>query len=252
MTRDECVRIISRYETMVERPAGERLTTLANSHLVAQDGVSDEILETKASEYASYLPFCEYVDEMIDQDDPLTRQDYAGELVVLRPTTPASLLKLGLEQRPISCTEHHIWAIMAPDELHGGTHHQHGLSPALVKSIPELLDHPVLVANHPTSQERMIVVLDAMDEYGYPLITPMKPEATGIIEMEAIITNLVLSVYGLKNFWNYFGSAVTPDMVSYIDAAAERSLVDKIGGAPLSGLGNLPRDTVLQKLACVG
>lgn len=39
-------------------------------------------------------------------------------------------------------------------------------------------------------------------------------------------------------------------MVAYIDAEAERSLIDKIGGAPLAGLGNLPRNTVLKKLAC--
>lgn len=79
-------------------------------------GADADLIRRRADECRSYLPFCEELEDIFNEDDPATRADYAQRHVVVRATTPPALTSLGLLDRPMVCTEHHLWMIMAPDE----------------------------------------------------------------------------------------------------------------------------------------
>lgn len=239
------------YEEAVKMDEAERLTALSDGRVCLKGEYTAKDAATVAQAYQEYLPFCDEVDEVIDEDDPLTRSDYARRLLIVRDTTPQALLDVGLAQLPVCITEGHLWKILAPDERHGGKHHQHELPLHIAKRIPELLEEPVLIADNPTSPDRLVLVLNEVDQYGYPIVIPMKPNSRGLIAIEETLTNLILSVFGQTNFRNYFGSAVTPGMVVRIDGRAEESLAAKIGEAPFPGLSDVARDHILKRPSSV-
>lgn len=86
-----------------------------------------------------------------------------------------------------------------------------------VKQFPELLAKPVMLCDSPAYEDRLLVLLNAIDGDEMPLIAAIKPNGNGSYEMEEIETNFILSVYGKKNFPRYFERQITPDRVIYFN-----------------------------------
>lgn len=75
----------------------------------------------------------------------------------VRPDTPDALIALGLPNLPMHHTTAHAAAEMAPERANG-----HGVDPAVLLSLPELLEHPVAAVESGSRDGVIAVVLDAV------------------------------------------------------------------------------------------
>lgn len=249
---EDVLRRIARYEEDARIDVRDRLVLRDEGGLSLAPGVSEREAADAAELYRSFLPYCFSVEDVANESEPLFREGYDGELVMMRPTTPDVLVALGFADLPVSITEEHLWKAMAPRVDQGGARHSYGLPVELVKRLPWLLERPALLADHPSLSDRVIAVLPDVDPRGYPLIVPLKPDAWGqTLDFEGIITNLVLTVFGPDRYASYFGSAVSQESVAFIDSDGERRLAELFGEDPFRNLEGVPRDHFVRQPPCL-
>lgn len=244
------LRVIWNYENQAELPSQCRYVSYSDGsfRLNPNCDLSGGEVSAIASDYHDFLRYCFAVENVVNEDEPLFRAGYGGEVVVVRNSTPRAFLDIGLQDFPVSITEEHLWTCMAPLPANGGKNrHWHGLDETLMKRLPWLLERPALISNHPSSDEKLLVVLPDTDSRGFPLVLPLKPNsATMTLDLDVIETNLILTVFGPENYANYFGAAVTDDLVIYIDSAQEEVLAEKCGFQPFRGLNTIQRDKIVR------
>lgn len=97
-----------------------------------------------------------------------------------------------------------------------------------------------------------MLVLNATDNRGMPLIAPMKTDAKGRLDMERLISDLICTLFGPDDFLDYFGAALKEDDVIYINSQQENELNQVIGREAFSSYGKLERDKVLHPAIRVG
>lgn len=164
--------------------------------------------------------------------------------------TPEIFLKTGFEQRPMLYTQKHLFQALTPKSDYNP--HRHGFSIEQVKRFPELLASPVVLANSPTRDDVLLVILLATDAYDTPLIAGIKPDGTGNYGEREVETNMVLSVYSRQNFIRYF--ALLRDMDAFVFVSGKKiEALEDLSGLPLAGnCSGLDIDRILQRPKCLG
>lgn len=214
---DGIIAAIREYENSVEMPEDERMTCLdANNHVHLKTG------DDKAPDYARYAEKCREYLRFGDEVDLATCGAYEPHDFLKICDTPQIFLNAGFEQKPMLYTQKHLRKALSPKTADDP--HRHGLTIEQVKRLPQLFEAPVLFADNPSRDDAMLVVLCAVDNDKLPLITSVKPDGKGNYELEEIETNIVLTVFGKKNFARYFELALTPDMLLYLNKEKAKNL----------------------------
>lgn len=243
--------IVSDYEDAAEVPEAHRLTTVVDGEIRPAIGVDSTELLLAADRYDEYLLFCDQVDDIADG---LTcpPAPYSGHHVVVSGAPRGTLEAIGLVERSITMTTENVWSVLQPDPWEGDEFHSHGVPLATLKRLPLLLERPTLIANSKDDRTKLVLVLNATDNRGMPLIAPMKADAKGRLDMERFTSDLICTLFGPDDFFDYFGAALKEDDVIYIDSQQENELNQMIGREAFSNYGKLERDEVLHPAIRVG
>ena len=241
---DGIIAAIREYENSVEMPEDERMTCLdANNHVHLKAG------DDKAPDYARYAEKCREYLRFGDEVDLATCGAYEPHDFLKICDTPQIFLDAGFEQKPMLYTQKHLRQALSPKTADDP--HRHGLTIEQVKRLPQLFEAPVLFADNPSRDDAMLVVLCAVDNDKLPLITSVKPDGKGNYELEEIETNIVLTVFGKKNFARYFELALTPDMLLYLNKEKGQELERLSERQLLGDYTSLDLNTIIRQPKCI-
>lgn len=167
----EIILSIHAYEDSVVMPEDERLTTLVGKtiHLKAGDE-NAESYSKYAKECQEYLRFGDDID--LASSGGLDRFSYLKIC-----DTPQVLLNAGFKQKPMLYTQNHLREALKPKSKNHP--HRHGFSISEIKRWPELFKAPVILADNPSRNDALLVVLCAVDGDKLPLIASIKPDGKG-------------------------------------------------------------------------
>lgn len=242
---------VSDYEDAAGIPAHKRLTEIFAARISLKPDVQKDVFKATANRYKHYLYFCDAVDEVASLITP-PRPPYSGNHLMISPHTEGTLSDLGAVDRPVTMTVNHAWLAMQPGPWEGGEYHQHGIPSETLKRLPWLLERPALVANSKDDRTKLVLALAATDDRGMPLIASVKIDALGRIDMDRFISNLVCTVFGPEEFYDYFGLGLKPRDIVYIDSESEEALREITGKEVFGHLRNLSRDIQLAAPQIVG
>ena len=241
---DGIIAAIREYENSVEMPEDERMTCLdANNHVHLKAG------DDKAPDYARYAEKCREYLRFGDEVDLATCGAYEPHDFLKICDTPQIFLDAGFEQKPMLYTQKHLRQALSPKTADDP--HRHGLTIEQVKRLPQRFEAPVLFADNPSRDDAMLVVLCAVDNDKLPLITSVKPDGKGNYELEEIETNIVLTVFGKKNFARYFELALTPDMLLYLNKEKGQELERLSERQLLGDYTSLDLNTIIRQPKCI-
>lgn len=166
--------------------------------------------------------FDEAVDTIKAQKDAA---QFAQSHLYLGMTAPI-YQELGFERLPVMITARHLHNIMQP-EKEGSAPNYHGLTPEMVKQIPDALKKPLLImqSQRSDSKEDIIAVVLLKDTEGRPIIVPLSPNKKGRFNDVRIDINLAKSIYGRNNFTQFVENACKENRVLYINDKS-RALAD--------------------------
>lgn len=253
MRLDETLHTIFAYENSINMPDSERWTRQSTTkqfgnyiELTTHPTIATETpltLEEYAAKCKEYLRFGKEVDEVLY--GKYNRYDYLKIC-----DTPQILLDAGFEQKPILYTQRHLKLALEPKSFDNP--HKHGLSIETLRKLPSLFESPFILADNPSRDDAMLMVLCEVDKDKLPLIASIKPNGKGYYQLENIETNLILTVFGKDNFERYFASALTPDRILYLNKERGQAL-ERLAERQL--LGNYSRlnlfDTIIRKPQCI-
>ncbi len=229
------------YENSIGRPIMERLTyTDLDNNIQLKKGkiLSEEYL----NKIEEYLNFGYEIDEYTSG---------VGERYNLLKVcnTPEIYQKCGFGAYPMLYTSGHLLNAIHPKEPDNP--HYHGLSISKIKQLPELIENPAIIADNPARRDSILVVLSALDNDKLPLIASIKPNAKGQYEFENIETNIILTVFGKDNFYNYFKNVLTEDKIIYIDKNRSQELERFAERQLLRNYSNLSFDIIIKQPQCI-
>lgn len=166
--------------------------------------------------------FDEAVDTIKAQKDA---SQFAQSHLYLGMTAPI-YQELGFERLPVMITARHLHNIMQPEKERSAPNY-HGLTPEMVKQIPDALKKPLLImqSQRNDSKEDIIAVVSLKDSEGRPIIVPLSPNKKGRFNDVRIDINLAKSIYGRNNFTQFVENACKENRVLYINDKS-RALAD--------------------------
>lgn len=242
---------VSDYEDAAGIHTHKRLTEISAARISLKPDVQKDEFKAVADRYKNYLYFCDEVDEIASLITP-PHPPCSGNHLMISPHTEGTLASLGAVDRPVTMTVKHAWLAMQPGPWEGGEYQQHGIPSETLKKLPWLLERPALVANSKDDRTKLVLALAATDDRGMPLIASVKIDALGRIDMDRFISNLVCTVFGPEEFYDYFGLGLKPRDIVYIDSASEEALCEMTGREVFGHLRNLSRDIRLAAPQIVG
>lgn len=241
---EKVIENIREYENSIGMIENERITKLdEDNHIHLKQG--DEHIK----DYVKYSRKCEEYLRFGYEVDEATSGALSNIERVKICDTPEILLKAGLEQKPMLYTQGHLAEALSPKERRNP--HKHGLTIEQVKSLPEQFEEPVIIANNPSREDALLMVLCATDNDKLPLIVSVKPDGKGFYELEEVETNMVLTVFGKNNFQHYFESALLPDNIVYISKEKSQMLERLCERQLFTCYSSIDFDTIIQKPECV-
>lgn len=241
---EKVIENIRAYENSIGKPENECVTELDEDHHVhLKEG------DEHAKDYVKYSRKCEEYLRFGYEVDEATSGALSNIERVKICDTPEILLKAGLEQKPMLYTQGHLAEVLSPKERRNP--HKHGLTVEQVKSLPEQFEEPAIIANNPSREDALLMVLCATDNDKLPLIVSVKPDGKGFYELEEVETNMVLTVFGKDNFQNYFESALLPDNIVYISKEKSQMLERLCERQLFTCYSSIDFDIIIQKPECV-
>jgi|GEM_PF-891864 len=143
--------------------------------------------------------------------------------------TPPIYQELGFERLPVMITARHIQNIMQP-EKEGSAPNYHGLTPKMIKQIPDALKKPLLVmqSQRSDSKEDIITVVSLKDSEGRPIIIPLSPNKKGFFNGIEVDINLAKTIYGKDRFTNFLQKAVQEKRVLYINEKSRELAIPEL------------------------
>lgn len=241
---EKVIENIREYENSIGMLENERITKLdEDNHIHLKQG--DEHIK----DYVKYSRKCEEYLRFGYEVDEATSGALSNIERVKICDTPEILLKAGLEQKPMLYTQGHLAEALSPKERRNP--HKHGLTIEQVKSLPEQFEEPVIIANNPSREDALLMVLCATDNDKLPLIVSVKPDGKGFYELEEVETNMVLTIFGKNNFQHYFESALLPDNIVYISKEKSQMLERLCERQLFTCYSSIDFDTIIQKPECV-
>jgi hypothetical protein len=218
---EKSLRIIWQYEQSISRPSEEALVKMGERGPVVRPGIrkSSRQLGEYASKCTDYLRFGNEVDACLDGSLSMYTD------VMVRKDTPAVLRRCGFENLAILHTQYHLRRELRPKNDYK---HQHGISVEQLKSLPELLENPILIFDTPDALNRsgqvsgkgkgFVSIVDTQDADGIPLTAYFSPNGCGQYETENITSNFMTSLYGRRNLDSYIERAWMQGKLLYVDS----------------------------------
>lgn len=235
---------IREYENSIRMPEKHRLTYLdENSFVHLKRG------DVYAFRYKEYANKCYEYLRFGDDVDLATTGDL-GRLERLKVCdTPQIFVHAGFEQKPMLYTQKHL--LEAIHKKSSCNPHWHGLPISLMKRLPALLEHPVLLCDSPVRKDTLLAVLCATDKDRLPLILAIQPDGRGVYSGREVETNMILSVYSKHDFARYLTDRIQPEMVVYVDKERSQKL-ERLARLQLPGYySNLDFNIILHKPQCL-
>jgi len=169
--------------------------------------------------------------------------------------TPDALQAVGLGDLALAMTTAH--AKSATSGAVVNVPHAHHVTDAVVEQLPELMNDPVMILDSNTVPGDIMVVLDALDTQGNPVVATVHPNGHAWVGGEYGRANFITSVYGRdnlavrpgadsKNNLLYLLSQPNKRGVLYWNRALTEGLFQKANLRVPYFLQNLPSDTVLK------
>lgn len=143
--------------------------------------------------------------------------------------TPPIYQELGFERLPVMITARHIQNIMQP-EKEGSVPNYHGLTPEMIKQIPDALKKPLLVmqSQRSDSKEDIIAVVSLQDSEGRPIIIPLSPNKKGFFNGIEIDITLAKTIYGKDRFTTFLQKAVQEQRILYINEKSRELAIPEL------------------------
>lgn len=143
--------------------------------------------------------------------------------------TPPIYQELGFERLPVMITARHIQNIMQP-EKEGSAPNYHGLTPEMIKQIPDALKKPLLVmqSQRSDSKEDIIAVVSLKDSEDRPIIIPLSPNKKGFFNGIEIDITLAKTIYGKDRFTTFLQKAVQEQRILYINEKSRELAIPEL------------------------
>ena len=169
--------------------------------------------------------FDEAVDTIKAQKDAA---QFAQSHLYLGMTAPI-YQELGFERLPVMITARHLHNIMQPEKERSAPNY-HGLTPEMVKQIPDALKKPLLImqSQRSDSKEDIIAVVSLKDSEGRPIIVPLSPNKKGFFNGIEVDINLAKTIYGKDRFTNFLQKAVQEKRVLYINEKSRELAIPEL------------------------
>ena len=132
-------------------------------------------------------------DEQLD-----TLDDHRDYNALYIEETPNILAEVGLGNLPLSMTKAHMRDILHPKDKSNA--HWHGVPEGVIRNLPELLSRPAMILRSNTVKGDIVVVLQATDSDGNPIVATIRPNGTAYVDGKVGPANFITSVYGRDNF----------------------------------------------------
>ena len=207
----EALDIISRYEDSIQRDPSGRWTR--------HDLATGQISPARASGEASYLDYAKKCVEYLFAGEEIERNlnghSSRYDSVMFRKDTPQILQDLGCKNLPMLHTQSHLIQETSPKSIQN--FHLHGLTPTLIKEIPELLESPVVVADNLKRPDGMVTVLDKTDPDGLPMLLAFNPDGSGFWRGQRIDSNFILTMFGKDGINLYLNNLAVSEKLLYVD-----------------------------------
>lgn len=112
--------------------------------------------------------------------------------------TPNILAELGLGDLPLCMTKAHMKNVLHKKDP--SNPHWHGVPEGIVRRLPDLLSRPAMVIRSKTTPGDIVVVLQAADADGNPIVATIHPNGSAWVDKVVGPANFITSVYGRDNF----------------------------------------------------
>lgn len=194
-------------------------------------------LEKKTAERKAPLSFSQQVDEVLNG----TASRY-GDLKVCE--TPKILLDIGCQPLPIHYTKRHLANAIKPKNR---KLHHHGITVKQIKSVPELLQAPVMLMDSLTRNDSIVAVLPTVDIDKCPIVVSIYPNGKARCENSEIASNFATSIYGREDFSDFVNRCISSDKILYYDKQKSQELFSLLGLEFSEGLNNLDPNAIIHQ-----
>lgn len=225
-----CLEVLEGYYADALSTAGENFR--------AADEAGTIVHNEEGARY-SERDFSEQIDEVISGSFDRSNSVYMGE-------TPKILSDVGLNgDLPLLTTANHIRKSMLEKNTRK---HQHGLTEAQIKSLPEKISKPVMILDSlKRGSNSVVVVTDMTDVDGSPVVAIVMADGKGMYNNVEIATNFVTSFYGRDSFAKFIEKNVAANNLLYISKEKATDLSTESGTSWLEQLKNYDFDTIIRK-----
>ncbi|MBQ9057694.1 MAG: hypothetical protein IJ125_00755 [Atopobiaceae bacterium] len=172
------------YEDAIERDPAFRITKPKIGYIELSERVkemSDKDLLAYGKKCVEYNTFGADIDDIRDTMFP----EILNMSVIVCNVRPAVYKDVIPDSLPITCTQKHLFQIMASG--HARNRDIHGIKPELLKRIPELLEKPVSVAVDSENKGCLLVTLAASNNVGDSQSFTVSIKASGLSSYEMLI-----------------------------------------------------------------
>lgn len=238
-----------------EPPEGATFDSLiydVTKSLAKEEGLLPPVIPGVFEPLSNQERFERDVEELFDEYERGLRPSPLDTIYVSE--TPAILVALGMEQRPIHLSSSHAMRIIHPKD--SSKRHYHGLSQEAMLKIPEALATPAFITdalNSASTKDAVIMILSTTDDDGLPLLAAIRPNDNSRYELEPINTNRLMSVYGREGIEGFLEAAITQEKILFVDKkkteelskASRLELSKSLVGLPLNEI--IRRSSVIDK-----
>lgn len=193
--------------------------------------------EKETAERKAPLSFSKQVDEVLNG----TASRY-GDLKVCE--TPKILLDIGCQPLPIHYTKRHLANAIKPKNR---KLHHHGITVKQIKSVPELLQAPVMLMDSLTRNDSIVAVLPTVDIDKCPIVVSIYPNGKARCENSEIASNFAASIYGREDFSDFVNRCISSDKILYYDKQKSQELFSLLGLEFSEGLNNLDPNVIIHQ-----
>ena len=164
--------------------------------------------------------------------------------------TPQILIDAGCRPLPMLYTQQHLRDAIKPKS--DTNSHLHGLTIEQIKEIPSLLEKPAILFDSispiQNGNNSIIAVLNKTDNDNAPIVVSIKPNGTGVYQLERVESNFITSIYGKdKGFNNYIERAAKSGNILFWDKQMSQELFMFQGLQLPEALNNLDSDIIIHQ-----
>ncbi len=216
-------------------------TTLKNGEEVWEFTIPDAMKESVLYEgqvmYSDRMSLDEQIDKAVQNQLPRRQSIYFGN-------TSDILQKVGLSDLPVLYTQKHLRDALAPKDP---KKHQHGIKKQQLLNIPANLEKPVMILDSWSKNDSIIVVTEMFDQDQCPIIVSIRPNGSGMMDVQVVGSNFITSVYGRNGFKNFIETAINNNAVLYVNKVKSQKLYQQVRVQFPQGLTKLGFDKIIHQ-----